>query len=39
MLLEGGGVAVLETLVQGVAKPGLDIQGQELYLEAPYLAT
>lgn len=39
MSLEGGEGALLETFIQGVAMPRLDIQGQELYLEDATLSS
>lgn len=39
MSLEGGEGTVLETFIQGVAMPNLDIQGQELYLEDATLSS
>lgn len=37
--LRGGGVAVLEPLIQRAAMTGLNIWGQELYLEEATLST
>lgn len=39
MTLEGGGVTVLEILIQGLAMPRLDAQGQEVHLENATLSS